>query len=66
MKTFLKVPFLNKVVYEKVRKNLVEVFGGEFREMIVGGAALNKDVEIFLRKIGFPLTIGYGMTECGP
>ena len=66
VKTILKVPFLNKVVYEKVRKNLVEVFGGEFREMIVGGAALNKDVEIFLRKIGFPLTIGYGMTECGP
>lgn len=66
IKVMLKIPGLNKLVYEKVRKNLIEVFGGEFREMIVGGAALNKDVEIFLRKIGFPLTIGYGMTECGP
>ncbi|MFW6202943.1 MAG: AMP-binding protein [Marinilabilia sp.] len=66
IKTMLKIPGVNKLVYEKVRKNLVEVFGGEFREMVVGGAALNKDVELFLRKIGFPLTIGYGMTECGP
>lgn len=66
MKTLLKLPVLNKVVYNKVKAKLVEVFGGEFREMIVGGAALNKDVEMFLRKIGFPLTIGYGMTECGP
>ncbi len=66
MKTLLKLPVLNKVVYNKIRARLVDVFGGEFREMIVGGAALNKDVELFLRKIGFPLTIGYGMTECGP
>lgn len=66
IKTLLKVPILNKVVYGKIRSRLVEVFGGEFREMIVGGAALNKDVELFLRKIEFPLTIGYGMTECGP
>ncbi|RCW39352.1 long-chain acyl-CoA synthetase [Marinilabilia salmonicolor] len=66
MKTLLKVPILNKVVYGKIKDRLVDVFGGEFREMIVGGAALNRDVELFLRKIGFPLTIGYGMTECGP
>jgi long-chain acyl-CoA synthetase len=66
MKTLLKVPVLNKVVYGKIKTRLVDVFGGQFREMIVGGAALNKDVEFFLRKIGFPLTIGYGMTECGP
>jgi long-chain acyl-CoA synthetase len=66
IKTLLKVPILNKVVYGKIKSRLVEVFGGEFREMIVGGAALNKDVELFLRKIEFPLTIGYGMTECGP
>ncbi len=66
MKTLLKIPGINNVIYKKVRKTLVDVFGGEFKEMIVGGAALNKDVELFLRKIGFPLTIGYGMTECGP
>nr|WP_319400583.1 AMP-binding protein [uncultured Carboxylicivirga sp.] len=66
IKTLTKIPVLNKVVYSKIRKKLVETFGGEFREMIIGGAALNKDVELFLRKIGFPFTIGYGMTECGP
>ena len=66
VKTLLKIPGLNKVVHNKVKKKLIEVFGGEFREMVIGGAALNKDVEIFLRKIGFPFTVGYGMTECGP
>lgn len=66
VKTLLKIPGLNKVVYNKIKAKLLEVFGGEFREMIIGGAALNKDVEQFLRKIGFPFTIGYGMTECGP
>ncbi|MCG8581942.1 MAG: AMP-binding protein [Bacteroidales bacterium] len=66
VKALLKIPGLNKVVYNKVKKKLFEVFGEEFREIIIGGAALNKDVELFLRKIGFPFTIGYGMTECGP
>lgn len=66
IKAMLMIPGLNKVVYSKIKKKLIEVFGGEFREMIIGGAALNKDVEVFLRKIGFPFTIGYGMTECGP
>ncbi len=66
VKILLKIPGLNKIVYNKIKAKLVEVFGGEFREIIIGGAALNKDVEIFLRKIGFPFTIGYGMTECGP
>jgi len=65
-KTLVKVPLLNQVVFSKVKNQLVDVFGGEFREIIIGGAALNKDVEDFLRKIGFPFTIGYGMTECGP
>lgn len=66
VKTLLRIPVLNKLVYSKVNKKLYEVFGGEFREMVIGGAALNHDVEDFLRKIGFPLTVGYGMTECGP
>ncbi len=66
VKTISKIPLLKKVVYKKVKKQLTEVFGGEFQQIVIGGAALNKDVEDFLRKIGFPFTIGYGMTECGP
>ena len=66
MKALLMVPGLNKLIYKKINQSLIDVFGGEFSEMIIGGAALNKDVELFLRKIGFPFTIGYGMTECGP
>lgn len=66
VKTISKIPLLKKVVYQKVKKQLTEVFGGEFQQIVIGGAALNKDVEDFLQKIGFPFTIGYGMTECGP
>lgn len=66
MKVLTTIPLANKLIYGKIRKQLVDVFGGNLRQFIVGGAALNKDVEDFLRKIGFPLTIGYGMTECGP
>ncbi|MCW3805274.1 AMP-binding protein [Plebeiibacterium marinum] len=66
VKTISKIPVLNQVVYQKIKKQLVDVFGGEFQQIVIGGAALSKDVEDFLRKIGFPFTIGYGMTECGP
>lgn len=62
----LMVPFLDDFIYSKIRTKLVEAFGGEFREIIVGGAALNKEVEEFLYKIKFPFLVGYGMTECGP
>ena len=65
-KLLLSVPFVDKAIYSKVKKKLTEVFGGNFKEVIIGGAALNKDVELFLKKIGFNFTIGYGMTECGP
>lgn len=65
-KTLIKVPLLNSIVYNKVRKSLIEVFGGKMVEVVIGGAALNADVEKFLRKIRFPYTVGYGMTECGP
>jgi long-chain acyl-CoA synthetase len=65
-KTMLKLPVLNTLLHNKIRDKLTAVFGGEFKEMVVGGAALNKDVELFLKKIKFPLTVGYGMTECGP
>jgi long-chain acyl-CoA synthetase len=66
MKMLLKVPGLNQVIYKKVRQKLVDVFGGNFHEVVIGGAALNKEVEEFLNRIGFPFSIGYGMTECGP
>ena len=62
----LRVPFLDEMVYKKIRETLVEAFGGCFREVIIGGAPLNPEVEQFLHKIKFPLTIGYGMTECAP
>jgi long-chain acyl-CoA synthetase len=66
MKVLLKTPGLNKVIHKKVRQKLVDVFGGNFHEVVIGGAPLNKEVEEFLNKIGFPFSIGYGMTECGP
>ncbi len=66
LKTLIKVPLLNKVVYKKIYDKLFNVFGGNFHEIVIGGAALNKEVEVFLNKIGFPFSIGYGMTECGP
>ncbi len=62
----MKVPLVDKAVYSRVCSKLVEVFGGEFEEVIVGGAPLNPEVEEFLHKIKFPFTVGYGMTECGP
>lgn len=62
----LMIPFLDDFIYTQIRKKLIEAFGGEFYEIIVGGAALNKDVEEFLHKIKFPFIVGYGMTECGP
>ena len=62
----LAVPLLDNFIYSKIRKKLVDAFGGEFEEVIVGGAPLNHEVEDFLHKIKFPFTVGYGMTECGP
>lgn len=61
-----KIPLLNRIVYNKVRKSMINFFGGSLVEVVIGGAALNGDVEKFLRKIRFPYTVGYGMTECGP
>ena len=62
----IKIPLLNRVIYNKVRKSMIEFFGGNLIEVVVGGAALNHEVENFLKKIKFPFTVGYGMTECGP
>lgn len=62
----LKVPGLKTLVFRKIRNQLIEAFGGEFEEVIVGGAPLNREVEEFLQRVRFPFTVGYGMTECGP
>ena len=62
----LKVPLLDEVVLSKIRQKLIDSFGGEFSQIIIGGAPLNAEVEAFLRRIKFPLTIGYGMTETAP
>ncbi len=62
----LKMPLLDKVVLNKIRETLMNAFGGEFSQIIIGGAPLNAEVEAFLMRIKFPITIGYGMTETAP
>lgn len=66
MKFLMHVPFVDDHLLAKIRIQLNDTFGGNLQEMIIGGAGLNKDVEAFLRKINFPFTVGYGMTECAP
>lgn len=66
IKLALRVPLVRSQIYTQIKDKLVEAFGGSFREVIVGGAAMNQEVADFLYKIKFPFTIGYGMTECGP
>lgn len=66
MKVLMAIPVLDKKLLTKIKDSLIQAFGGELKQIIVGGAPLNKDVETFLRKIHFPYTVGYGMTECGP
>ena len=66
MKILLKTPLFSGLIQKKVNKTLTETFGENFHEIVIGGAPLSEDVEVFFRKIGFRFTIGYGMTECGP
>ncbi len=66
VKSLLKIPGVNQIVYAQVRKSLLDLFGENLVQVIIGGAALNDTVESFLKKINFPFTVGYGMTECGP
>jgi Long-chain acyl-CoA synthetases (AMP-forming) len=66
MKMLLSVPLLDKKIFQQVNKKLTDVFGGNFIEIIIGGAPLNAEVEEFLKKIKFQFTVGFGMTECGP
>jgi len=64
--TLLKIPGLKTVIYNTIRKKLISAFGGNFIQVIIGGAPLNAEVEEFLLKIKFPVSVGYGMTESAP
>lgn len=66
MKLLLNMPVINTKIHEKIGQEVVNAFGGNFYEVIIGGAAFSKDIENFLQKIGFPYTVGYGTTECAP
>ncbi len=66
MKLLMHIPVIDDRLLEKIKTQLMGAFGGNVQEIIIGGAALNKDVETFLRRINFPYTVGYGMTECAP
>ena len=65
-KTWLSIPLVDQIVLGKIREGMIQAFGGNFEEIILGGAAFNPEVEQFLRRVKFPFTVGYGMTECGP
>lgn len=62
----LKIPGLSKIILKKIRAQIIETFGGRFFEIVIGGASLSAETEQFFQRINFPLTVGYGMTECGP
>lgn len=66
MKMLLKMPVVNDAVRKNVRDQMVRSFGGEFYEVIIGGAAFNQEIDQFLHSIHFPYTVGYGATECAP
>ncbi len=66
MRWALKIPLIDQAIYSTIRKKLLDVFGGAVGEFIVGGAAISPDTEAFLRRIKFPITVGYGMTETAP
>ena len=66
MQILLKVPIINDKIKSTVREQVIQAFGNNFYEVVIGGAAFNQDVERFLKMINFPYTVGYGMTECAP
>lgn len=66
IKLFLKIPVINDRIRESIKQKIVDAFGGRFKLIAIGGAALNHEVENFLHSVKFPYTVGYGMTECGP
>lgn len=66
IKLLLWIPGINLIIYKKTREKLIQAFGGNFHEVVIGGAAFNADAERFFKKLNFPFSVGYGMTECGP
>ena len=66
MRVLLRLPVIEQKVRAKILDTLTNVFGGNFCEVIIGGAPFNREAEEFFKKVGFPYTVGYGMTECGP
>lgn len=66
MRLLLSMPVISKKIRERICQEVIKAFGGEFYEVIIGGAAFNQEVESFLKKIEFPYTVGYGATECAP
>ena len=66
IKLMLKMPIIGGKIRHKIKRQILDAFGGQFKLLAVGGAALNKEVEAFLHSVKFPYTVGYGMTECGP
>lgn len=66
IKLLLHLPVIDEKIHKKINNQLEEAFGANFKEVIIGGAAFNREAEAFFRKIGFRFTVGYGMTECGP
>ncbi len=66
IKLLLNLPVMNQMIQKKILNSIVSAFGGKFKEVIIGGAALNREAEAFFKRINFPFTVGYGMTECAP
>ena len=66
IRVLMKLPILSQLLLDKIKAELITAFGGEFYEVIIGGAAFNREVESFFKKMNFPFTVGYGMTECAP
>lgn len=66
IKVFMKIPLLRRLIYNMIRRRMDDTFGRNFKEIVIGGATLNAEVEDFLKKIKLPISTGYGMTECGP
>lgn len=66
MRLLLNMPVINKKIMQKICEHVTDAFGGNFYEVIIGGAAFNQEIESFMKRIGFPYTVGYGSTECAP
>jgi len=66
IRVLLRLPVIDQKIEKRIKQELIKTFGGKFYEVIVGGAAFNREAELFFRRIGFPFTVGYGMTECAP